>query len=108
MSPPTLPDTAIAHHSAGRFDEAEPIYRQMLARDANDPRALHLLGVLLSQRGDKEQAVRLITRAIEIQPRAAEYHANLGLVFLEQGRPEPAVLSCRRAIELNPRDAEAY
>jgi tetratricopeptide (TPR) repeat protein len=108
MSAPTLLDTAIAHHSAGRFEEAEPIYRQMLAADGNDPRALHLLGVLMSQRGDKEQAVRLITRAIEIQPRAAEYHANLGLVFLEQGRPEPAVLSCKRAIELNPRDAEAH
>jgi Flp pilus assembly protein TadD len=103
-----LLDRAIAHHGAGRLDEAEPIYRQMLAADANEPRALHLLGVLLSQRGDKEQAVRLITRAIEINPRAPEYHSNLGLAFLEQGRPEPAVLACRRSIELNPRDAEAH
>jgi tetratricopeptide (TPR) repeat protein len=101
-------DSAIAHHSAGRLDQAEPIYRQMLADNPNEPRALHLLGVLLSQRGDKEQAVRLITRAIEINPGAAEYHSNLGLVFLEQGRPEPAVMSCRRSIELNPRDAEAH
>ena len=101
-------DAAIAHHSAGRFDMAEPIYRQMLAANPNDPRALHLLGVLSSQRGDRDQAVRLITRAIELNPGAPEYHANLGLVFLEHGRPEPAVASCRRAIELNPRDPEAH
>jgi len=67
-----------------------------------------LIGVLSSQRGDREQAVRLITRAIEISPRAPEYHSNLGLVFLEYGRPEPAVAACRRSIELNPRDAEAH
>ncbi|MEA2709693.1 MAG: hypothetical protein QOF78_2294 [Phycisphaerales bacterium] len=101
-------DAAIAHHSAGRLAEAEPLYRQILEKNPDDPRALHLLGVMSSQRGDKEQAVILIARAIEKNPGAAEYHSNLGLVFLEQGRPEPAVLSCRRSIELNPRDAEAH
>jgi tetratricopeptide (TPR) repeat protein len=108
MTVQQLLDSAIAHHSAGRLDEAEPIYRRMLEADPNDPRALHLLGVLSSQRGDREQAVRLISRAIELNPGEAAYHSNLGLVFLEQGRPEPAAIACRRSIELNPRDAEAH
>ena len=39
------------HHQAGRFAEAEAIYRQVLAADPRNAPALHLLGVLANQLG---------------------------------------------------------
>jgi tetratricopeptide (TPR) repeat protein len=103
-----LLDAGLAHHNHGRIDEAESLYRQMIALEANDPRALHLLGVIASQRGDKPGAVQLIRRAIEIAPLAPEYHSNIALVYLEQGIPDLAVQHGRRAIELDPSQAEPH
>lgn len=41
---------AMAHHQAGRFGEAERLYREALATSPDSPDALHLLGVLRAER----------------------------------------------------------
>src|SRR5215213_7212747 len=99
--------TAITHHGAGRFREAEALYRQILTAKPNFPPALHLLGVAASQQGNKASGVELISKAIALSPNVAEFHSNLALVFLEDGRPEQAVISGQRSIQLNPREPGA-
>jgi thioredoxin-like negative regulator of GroEL len=54
--------TALRHHQAGRLQEAEPIYQQILRAEPNHVDALHLLGVLAQQRGDNERAIECIAR----------------------------------------------
>ena len=44
-----LVQEGLALHQRGRVLEAEPFYRQALALQAEEPDALHLLGVVLSQ-----------------------------------------------------------
>ena len=73
-------DLALEHHKAGRLPDAGNIYQQILQQEPNQPTALHMLGVLSYQDGKNEQAVELISRAIEIQPDLAEAYNNLGLV----------------------------
>src|SRR4051812_34850404 len=70
VTPPArqLIDTAIAHHRAGRLAEAELIYRQILEQDADQPDALHLLGLIAHQVGRSDVAEPLIRRAIELAP----------------------------------------
>jgi hypothetical protein len=40
---------AVGHHQAGRLAQAEPMYKQVLARDPNNADALHLLVVMENQ-----------------------------------------------------------
>lgn len=95
-----LIDQALVHHAAGRLDEAEVLYRQVLAREPEHPVALHLLGVASSQQGSKDVAVGLISRAIAKNPAVPEFHANLALVFLEKGEPEQAIAAAQRALAI--------
>jgi tetratricopeptide (TPR) repeat protein len=69
---------AIGHHDGGRLDEAEALYREVLALDAEHPDALHRLGVLAHQRGLNEQGAGLIRQAISVTPDVAAFHANWG------------------------------
>src|SRR5438105_3375293 len=100
-------DEALKHHSAGRFAEAEEIYRRVLTQRPGLPAAMHLLGVLQSQLGKKDVAVEMIGKAIAAAPNVPEFHSNLALVFIEQGRPDQAIASCRRALQLDPQRADA-
>jgi len=98
---------AISQHRAGRLEEAERTYRQILDADPKQPDSLHLLGIIAHQRGDHEQAVELIRRAIAGKP-FAPFHSNLGLALLALGRPPEAAREFAQAIALDPDYAEAH
>lgn len=96
------------HHEAGRFREAEQLYRQVLQRDPNNAEALNLLGVLAAQGGHPRDAKDLLAKAIVIDGGNPEFHYNLGLVYQGTGNRDGAIKSYRRAVELRPEYGEAW
>ena len=98
---------ALQNFQAGRLDEAERLFRQVLAVNPRHADTLHLLGVIAYQTGRHDLAADMIRKAIAINPREASLHSNLGNLFKEQGRLDEAVACYRRAIELKPDFSEA-
>ncbi|MFQ5995760.1 MAG: tetratricopeptide repeat protein [Acidiferrobacterales bacterium] len=101
-------ERAVAHHQAGRLQEAEALYQQILQAQPDHPDVLNLLGVLTHQAGRHERALDLINQAIKITPDAAGYHNNLGEALTALGRYEDAVSAYKRALSLDPAYAEAH
>lgn len=94
--------TALSHHRARNLDQAEPLYRQVLAVNPQHASALHLLGVIAHQRGQQDAAFELISKAIVLNPEVADYHSNLGNVLKAQGQRAEAVACYGRATALKP------
>ena len=103
-----LLDAARAHHRAGRFTEAEALYRSILEATPHDPDALHLLGMLSFQRGRHAQAVELVQRALRQRSDDAEMHHDLGNVLEAAGDLDAAAASYARTLELAPSHADAH
>ena len=101
-------DEALAHHRAGRLQEAEAIYRARLEADPGDADALHWLGVLASQCGQQDLALELIERALARRKGDPEMLNNRGNVLNALGRPADAEGAFRRAITMAPGVAEAH
>ena len=101
---------AVAHHRAGRLDDAAKLYEQVLARVPNQVDSLHLLGVLATQRADYKTAVELISRAIEKKKASpvAEFHNNIGAAYKGLGQRKDAANHFRLAARLKPSYAEAF
>jgi predicted TPR repeat methyltransferase len=99
---------AIDHHQAGRFAQAEIIYRQVLQADPHHPDALHLLGVLAHQAGKDEVAVELISHAINSNPYDPLFYGNYGAALRALNKLDMAAESYKQAIMLKPDFAEAY
>lgn len=91
-----------ALHQQGRLDEAESLYRSILAFQPAHFGALHLTGLVHHQRGAYAAAVDWIGRAIAVDPAAPEPHSNLGLTLLQLRRPEEALASVERSLKLKP------
>ena len=98
----------IERHKAGDLEQAERIYGEVLARDPKNADALHLLGVLASQRGKQELALGYLGRAVQLNPAVPFYHGDLGNVLHELGRLSDAVMCYEEALRLDPECAEAH
>lgn len=99
---------AIAHHQAGRWSEAEVLYRQILARFPEQPDALHMLGLLAYHAGHPDVAVDLVGQAIRLAPGQAPAYVNLASALTALGRHDEAIDSCRRALAIQPLYPEAH
>src|SRR5205085_8128981 len=95
---------AVADHEAGRLQRAETLYREILAADPSHADCHYRLGVLACLTGRKEVGAGYILTAIELDPRAAEYHLDLAIILSGLGQFQKAEASYRRALELQPDD----
>jgi O-antigen ligase/Tfp pilus assembly protein PilF len=66
------------------------------------------LASLYWTRGEKEEAVREMSKASELAPQEATFSLNLGTYLEELGRDEDALAAYRSTLELRPRWANAY
>jgi tetratricopeptide (TPR) repeat protein len=99
---------AMQHHRAGRFDQAEAIYRAVLRHDPDEPAALHLLGLLLLDRGEPAESVVLITRSLALRPGVALALTALARAHRACGNAEAAVEAARHAADLDPALPDAH
>lgn len=102
-----LLDQGKRHHQAGQLAEAERNYQLALNLSPGHPEALHLLGLLAYRVGSFDQAIELITHAIEGTPKSPLYWFNLGVVTQRAGKTEEAIRAYERAIALNPKYVDA-
>lgn len=99
---------ALAHHEAGRLDEAEHRYRDILTSDPDHAESLHLLGLILTGNGDPATGARLIQRAIARTPGRAPHHNSLALAYRGLGLHTDALGEFRAASELRPDSAPIH
>jgi predicted O-linked N-acetylglucosamine transferase (SPINDLY family) len=93
---------------AGRLPKAERLYRRVLRADPDQPVALHLLGVVVHQRGESALSVELISKALAIKPDYADAHGNLAIVFKDRGELAAAVACHRKALAITPDAADIH
>ncbi len=99
---------AVAHHCAGRLQDAEKIYREILNVNPDNPNALNLLGLIAHQMNHNEEACKLISRAIDVYPDEPTFYGNLGTVLCALGRIGEAENAYRRAVEINDDFVDAH
>lgn len=100
---------AASHAAAGRLDEAESTYRQILSAEPHNLAASNSLAALLIRRamllqsqGRPQDALACFDRALALQPDNNEALINHGFLLHTQGRLDVALSSYRRALSVAP------
>jgi protein O-GlcNAc transferase len=99
---------AFTLHQQGQLQLAEHIYQQVIALDAKNFDALHLMGVLQTKQKNLEMADSYFARAIQANPNNALCHYNYGIALFDMKRYQDAIASYDRAIGLYPAHATAH
>lgn len=105
---PQLLEMAVTAHEAERYDEAEPLYRAMLAADPLYARAWLNLGVLLRQTEHLDASLAHLLRAQRLCPDSAAVAMSLGTTLRMLDRIEEAEEVHREATRLDPDSGDAW
>lgn len=98
---------AVAAHQQGDFDAAERGYRAILSTKPSEAEVQYLLGALLWQRRDAENAVPLLQACLRAQPNHVAALSTLGAAFAALGLADQAIQELERAAKLSPEDPKA-
>ena len=101
-------DVARQHHRAGQLDQAQMLYRQILALQPDHSPALQLLAQVRFQQGKIEEAEQFLRRAIALEPRVANLLSNLGSILIAAGKVDQAIETIQRALVLEPNSADIH
>ncbi len=126
------------YYRQGRFDRAEAVYAQLLARDPKDKQTHNRLGVVYAtenridaaivqfqdalpgtdsihdlvllhlRRGDLAQYQAGMVRRANSYPNDSDIQEELGEVFQTIHRPDEAIVYFRRALDSDPRSIAAF
>lgn len=97
----------LALHQAGRFQEAEACYREVLGSDPEHADALHMSGMIALQAGNTESAIQMISASDRFAPGQPETLAHLGSAFKAGGRMDEALEALRLAVAIAPEYIDA-
>jgi TolB-like protein/Tfp pilus assembly protein PilF len=108
------PDAAETHLARaqylyyGRRDYAGALAELEIARRAlpNDPRPFELTGYILRRRGQQEEGLRNLERAVELDPRNFFTLQQIALSYQNLQRYAEAIAAWDRALEIVPDNAE--
>lgn len=99
--------TGVDHLRAGRWQQAESVYQDVLRENPRSVDAMHLLGITKLRSGRPRVAVDLIRQAVTLRPEAPELHNSLGTALRAAGQVDAAESSYLEALRLQPTYLEA-
>lgn len=91
---------ALEFHHAGKFEEADEIYRRVLENNPEHPDALNLHGAVKFHNHEYTAAIELIEHAIRINPETPFYYNNCAMAYDAVGNYDKAIAYYEKALSL--------
>ncbi|HEV2246958.1 MAG TPA: tetratricopeptide repeat protein [Terriglobia bacterium] len=93
--------------AAGKFEEAIPIYRELVRAVPGNPGLITNLGLALDMSGDMQDATREYEAAFKLDPNYYPVLLLLGTAYLDLGQPAKAIDPLERSLRVQPDNFDA-
>ncbi len=108
MDAKALINQGVEHQKAGRHDQAQALYQQILAEQPKHASALHLLGLSHAETQNLDKGLSLIKQAVALQPNQPIFRVNLGVLHRRLGQFDDARACFREVVKRDPNHGEAW
>ena len=99
---------AVALISQGKLQEAEALYRELIAAGTNNHIVYGNLAAICGMQGRFDELIELLGKTIQLKPNYPDAHNNLGNALKEQGELTAAIAAYKQALALNPNYPDAH
>jgi tetratricopeptide (TPR) repeat protein len=100
-------ELGIAYFKAGKLDEAEALYKEMLIKNPNEMDLRYRLGNIYLAKGMLNEAGAEYRQVLQMDPNNGGAHNGLANLYYRQRTFEDAMAEYLQAIQMNPNLAEA-
>lgn len=104
---PTI-QAGLAHHQAGRLQEAAALYAAIPENTASFAQAIYLLGVIAQDSGEHAKATELFTRASALRPDEPLIYFQQAVSLTQIDALDQAIACYRQALTIKPNYVEAH
>jgi protein O-mannosyl-transferase len=87
---------------SGMYFNAETLYRTTIQKNPDSWMAHTNIGHLLTDKGQTDEAMAHLEKAVQLAPHSGEAHNNLGVLLARIGRTDEAMAQYKKAVELEP------
>jgi cytochrome c-type biogenesis protein CcmH/NrfG len=101
-------EQAQEHFEAGRFAEAEALYRAAIKEDAANTEALFMLALSRRAQGDLNEALDLMARAATQDPDNVNIHYTLGTLHMSRRSVDEARNAYLKALQIDPFHVDSH
>ncbi len=98
----------LAHHRAGRVNQALALYRQILEVEPRHADALHMTGEIALRAGRPDLTIEMVGKALEAHGEASIFLVTYGAALGAQGKLVEAAAAYARALAIDPDNAAAH
>lgn len=95
-------EQGVQAQKSGKPAEAEAIYRHIIATDARNFDALHMLGIVCTEQGKLDDAERFFEQAASVDQNFPPLFHNFGLHYSKRKQYEKAIAQFDRALQIYP------
>ncbi|NCO69536.1 MAG: tetratricopeptide repeat protein [Acidobacteria bacterium] len=100
---------AAALERSGRWDESVVAFRALLVKEPDNASALNYLGYMFAERNrNLDEALKLLTRANELEPGNGAFLDSLGWVYFRRGDLDRAEKFLTQSVALEPFDGTVH
>ena len=99
---------AVALINQGKLQEAETIYKDLIAAGTNNHIVYGNLAAICGMQGRYDELIELLRKTLQLKPNYPEAHNNLGNALQEQGDLDAAIASYNKALQLKPNYPDAH
>lgn len=103
-----LLEQGFQHFQGGQLDQAEDFCDQFIQKEPNNPDGLNLLAAIANERGNINEAIKLMKKAVGNAPENPKFLDNLGQLYRKNGHVEEAIKAYRRALSADPSFADTH
>ena len=104
----TKEQQAVALINQGKLQEAEEIYKDLIATGTKNHIVYGNLAAICEMQGRFDELIDLLKKALELKPNYPDAHYNLGNALQEQGDLTAAIASYNSALKLKPNYPDAH
>ena len=99
---------AVALINQGKLQDAEEIYRKLIAEGTKNHITYGNLAAFCGMQGKFDELIELLKKSLEIKPNYPDAHYNLGIALKKQGDLDAAIASFNTALQLKPNYPDAH
>jgi protein O-mannosyl-transferase len=88
--------------------DSESLWTHAVAVTSNNDTAHNNLGIVLSRKGDVDQALLHFEKVREIKPNRRKLNYNMAVALVQKGKIDDAIANYQRELEIQPEFAEAH